>query len=106
MGTGVNPETIGVQHGRSLREQVAALHEALVEARDGREYDTECLRSAVAGVAIAARAEHVAPERLLILLKDLTSDPAVHHLSYWWLRILTDRFVRWGIEAYYGVEST
>lgn len=104
MGTGVDFETTGFQHRRSLREQVAALHEALVEAREDREYDTVRLRSAVAGVAVAARAEHVAPERLIILLKDLTSDPAVQHLSYWWLRVLTDRFVRWGIEAYYGLE--
>jgi hypothetical protein len=81
------------------------LHDKLVDAREDRDYDTARLRDAVAAVATAARAEQLPPERLVILLKGLTSDPAVRHLSYWWLRILTDRFVRWGIEAYYGLES-
>lgn len=103
MDTGVNSDTIGAESRRTLNEQVAALHEALVEAREGREYDTARLRAAVAAVAIAAREEQIPPERLIILLKGLVADPAVRHVSYWWLRVLTDRFVRWGIEAYYGL---
>jgi hypothetical protein len=97
-------ESIIIERPLSLREHTAALHDALVEAREDREYDTDRLHHAVSAVAVAARAEHVPPERLIVLLKQLTSDPAVRHLSYWWLRILTDRFVRWGIEAYYGLE--
>lgn len=105
MRAGFEVDITGIEQQRTLSERVVALHEALVEAREGREYDTTRLRDAVAAVAMAARAEQVPPERLIILLKDLTSDPAVHHLSYWWLRVLTDRFVRWGIEAYYGLRS-
>ncbi len=105
MDTGSEIDTIGAEPRCTLREQVAALHDVLVEAREGREYDTERLRAAVAAVATAARAEDLPPERLIILLKDLASDPAVRHVGYWWLRVLIDRFVRWGIEAYYGLPS-
>jgi len=87
-----------------LREHIAALHEAVIEAREDREYDSTRLRDAVAAVAVAARWERVPPERLIVLLKELTSTPAVRNVSYWWLKVLTDRFVRWGIEAYYGLE--
>ena len=96
-------QSVDIERPR-LREHIAALHEALVEAREGREYDTTRLRDAVAAVAVAARWEHVPPERLIVLLKGFTSGPAVRHASYWWLKVLTDRFVRWGIEAYYRLE--
>jgi hypothetical protein len=105
MGTGMEHDSSHSERRRGLREHVAALHETLAAAREDREYDTARLRAAVAAVATAARAEQIPPERLVILLKGLTSGPAVRHVSYWWLRVLTDRFVRWGIEAYYGLES-
>lgn len=87
----------------SLRVQVDDLRHALGEAREGPNSDTRVLRDAVAVVAIGARAEHVPPERLLILIKRMTNDRVVSHLSQWWRRVLTDRCVRWGIEGYYGV---
>jgi hypothetical protein len=89
----------------SLRAQVDALHGALVRAREREEYDSAQLRDAVAAVAKAARDEHVPPERVLVLLKRLTQDDALDHLDEWWRRVLADRSVQWGIEAYYGLPS-
>jgi hypothetical protein len=83
----------------TLRAQVEALHDALIQAREGRAYDAARLRDAVAAVARAARNEQVPPERLIVLLKRLTRDHALSHLSEWWRAVLNDRFVRWGIEA-------
>jgi hypothetical protein len=65
------------ESGSSLRAQVDTLHGALVQAREGGEYDTAQLRDEVAAVATAARDEHVPPERLLVLLKRLTRDDAL-----------------------------
>jgi len=93
------------ESGSSLRAQVDTLHGALVQAREGGEYDTAQLRDEVAAVATAARDEHVPPERLLVLLKRLTRDDALDRVGEWWRCVLADRFVRWGIEAYYGLPS-
>jgi hypothetical protein len=86
-----------------LRAQVDALDAALIQADGNSEYDTVQLRDAVASVARAARDEHVPPERLLVLLKRRTRDVVPRHLSQWRRDDLTDRFVRWGIEAYYAL---
>jgi hypothetical protein len=88
----------------SLRENVEALQTELSAARSGREYDSGRLRNAVASVAKVARQEYVPPERVLVLLKRLANDRALGQLTDYWRAVLTDRFVRWGIEAYYGMD--
>ena len=98
----LEPENRRRESSGRLRAQVQALAAALALAHEGGGYDAVQLRDAVAAVARAARHDHVPPERVLVLLKRLTRAPALGHLSEWWRGILTDRFVRWGIEAYYG----
>jgi hypothetical protein len=85
-----------------LRRDVAALQLALLKAREDRDYETAGLRAAVVAMAVTARRCGLPPERLLSSLQRAAQDPSLDYLSRWWRNILTDRFVRWGLDAYYG----
>lgn len=83
--------------------QRTTLVDALAAAAATRDYEGPTLPAAVARFAANARAHDLPPERLLIALKSAVADSRLLDLSNWWRGVLTDRVIRWGIEAYYGI---
>ncbi len=82
----------------------APMRAALQHAVSARDYDTPALREAVVGFGAEARVRGVPPERVLIALKDTLNARDVGEISDWWRAVLTDRFVRWGVEGYYRID--
>lgn len=60
------------------------------------------LQDTVVALAGMERAKGVAPEKMLVLLKELIVDADRDKLSAMDARSLMDDVVRWGIEAYYA----
>ncbi len=73
------------------------------QAQEDGDFKTDVIRDAVVHVAATARATEIAPERLLAIIKLAVRQESLDHLSWWWRNLLTDRIVRWTIEAYFGV---
>jgi hypothetical protein len=103
-GNGEPHSDDGPLSGGAPRQEEAAVRSAFRDANESRDYNTPRLPEAVTALAIAARTTGMPPERLLVLLKDIVADRQLLTVSPWWRGILTDRVVRWGIEAYYGVK--
>jgi hypothetical protein len=87
-------------------EDHEALARELQRAHTERNFDSAALRAAARQMATNARDDGTPPERLLVELKALFDDGALRGLSDWWRSIMTDRIVRWSIEAYYDVSIT
>jgi hypothetical protein len=67
--------------------------------------DDEDLRHAVLDYVRAAKAERRTPELVIVSLKRAIIDAAAARISYRAANELTDRVVRWFIDAYYGADS-
>jgi hypothetical protein len=66
----------------------------------------EDLRAAVCDYVRDAKARKNTPEKVLIVLKRTVADVAVARFSYRTMNDLTERVVRWCIDAYYdGAEG-
>lgn len=61
----------------------------------------EELRAAVRACARDAKAQRRAPENVMVALKRAIADAAVSRFSYRACNEMTDRVVRWFIDAYY-----
>ena len=79
-----------------------AIVAALEDAVANRRFDSPILRTAVARFARRSRQTGVPPEQLVIQLKAIVRDQA-GAVGDWWRAVLTDRSVRWGVEAYYDL---
>lgn len=80
-----------------------AIHVALAGAVAARRFDAPELRAAVAQFARRSRGRGVPPEQLVIQLKAIVREDTLA-MGDWWRVVLTDRFVRWGVEAYYRLD--
>lgn len=87
---------------RALSSDRTAIVVALQEASASRRFDSQTLQIAVARFARHSRMTGVPPEQLVIQLKAIVRDEA-GAISDWWRTVLTDRSVRWGVEAYYDL---
>jgi hypothetical protein len=61
----------------------------------------DALRAAVRACARDAKAQRRAPENVMVALKRAIADAAVARFSYRACNEMTDRVVRWFIDAYY-----
>jgi len=76
---------------------------ALVAAtRPGDPRDEHALREAVAAWARGAHRAHVAPQQLLVTLKEAFRTTACRHLTGQQVEMLLERAVTWAIRGYYG----
>ena len=66
----------------------------------------EDLRHAVLDYVRAAKAERRTQEMVIVSLKRAIFDAAAARISYRAANELTDRVVRWFIDAYYGVDGS
>jgi len=87
---------------RALSGDRTAMVVALQQASAGRRLDSQALQIAVARFARRSRMTGLPPEQLVIQLKAIVRDEA-GSVSDWWRTVLTDRSVRWGVEAYYDL---
>jgi hypothetical protein len=67
--------------------------------------DDEDLRHAVLDYVRIAKAERRTPELVIVSLKRAIVDAAAARISYRAANELTDRVVRWFIDAYYGADA-
>jgi hypothetical protein len=79
-----------------------AIIAALEDAVATRRFDSPILHAAVARFARRSRQTGVPPEQFVIRLKGIVRDQA-SSVGDWWRAVLTDRSVRWGVEAYYDL---
>ncbi len=87
---------------RAFSGDRTAIAAALQEAAAARRFDSQALQIAVARFARRSRMTGVPPEQVVIQLKAIVRDEA-GLVSDWWRTVLTDRSVRWGVEAYYDL---
>ena len=67
--------------------------------------DDEDLRHAVLDYVRTAKAQRITPEMVIVSLKRAIIDAAAARISYRAANELTDRVVRWFIDAYYGADG-
>jgi hypothetical protein len=87
---------------RAFSGDRTAIIAALEDAFANRRFDSPILQAAVTRFARRSRQAGVPPEQVVIRLKAIVRDEA-GGVGDWWRAVLTDRSVRWGVEAYYDL---
>lgn len=83
----------------------ARLLEVLSRAREDHNFRDPAIRDAAKAIGRAARESGLAPERLVIFLKDIARADELASVGDWFRRVITDRVIVWGIDAYYGLDG-
>ena len=81
---------------------VAALVALVAATRPGDERDEQLLRDHVVAYGWSARVEQMAPQHLLVHVKETFRSTPCRHLSSQQLEMLLDRAITWAIRGYYA----
>jgi hypothetical protein len=85
----------------AFRADLAAVGDALREARRSTRFDPRAMRELVRTCALHARLSKCPPERLMRALKALVRDVALEDEADSYTVLYTDRVIAWAIESYY-----
>lgn len=99
------PEAEPHERSAAFQADLAAVAEAMREARKTSRYDPRVLREAVRVCAVRARTHRSPPERLVRALKELVREVTLNDSTEAYRVLYTDRVIAWAIESYYELSE-